>query len=38
LNSAMSSASITSCARRSAFIAQLAHESGQLRYLDIQTN
>jgi predicted chitinase len=34
----MSSASITSCARRSAFIAQLAHESGQLRYINIQTS
>jgi putative chitinase len=32
LNTAMASAGINTCARQSAFIAQLAHESGQLRY------
>jgi predicted chitinase len=32
LNSAMAQGNINTCPRKSAFIAQLAHESGQLRY------
>ncbi|MCU0696659.1 MAG: LysM peptidoglycan-binding domain-containing protein [Myxococcaceae bacterium] len=34
LNSAMNEAGITTPARRSAFLAQLAHESGELRYME----
>jgi len=34
INAAMSWGQITTCARKSAFLAQLAHESGQLRYME----
>ncbi|MCA2980842.1 MAG: LysM peptidoglycan-binding domain-containing protein [Myxococcaceae bacterium] len=34
LNAAMNEAGITTPARRSAFLAQLAHESGELRYME----
>ena len=34
INHAMKEGSITTCARKAAFLAQIAHESGELRYME----